>query len=142
MHRFFCLSVFAASLAPAAVRGIEITERAPIVAGYERIAGRVHFGLNPKLAANRIVRDLESATLNPAGEVECAADFYILQPQDASKGNGTILFEVSNRGGKGMLSRFDFARGGNDFGDLWVLQQGYTLVWLGWEWDIPASNRT
>ena len=40
-----------------------------------------------------------------------------------------------------MLSRFDFARGGNDLGDLSVLQQGYTLVWLGWEWDIPASNR-
>src|SRR5580693_446885 len=131
-----------AAFAPAAVRSIEIAERAPIVAGYERITGRVHFGLAPKLPANRIVRDLEFAPLDAAGEVECAADFEILQPQDASKGNGTILFEVSNRGGKGMLSRFDFARGPSDFGDLWVLQQGYTLVWLGWEWDIPASNRT
>jgi hypothetical protein len=97
--------------------------------------------LNPKLPSNRIVRDLEFAPLNSAGEVECAADFEILQPMDAAKGNGTILFEVSNRGGKGMVSRFDFARGANDFGDLLVLQQGYTLVWLGWEWDIPASNR-
>jgi hypothetical protein len=140
MHRILCFLVLA-SQAPAAVRSVEITARTPIVAGYERITGRVHFGLNPKLAANRIVRDLEFAPLNDAGEVECAADFEILQPQDASKGNGTILFEVSNRGGKGMLSRFDFARGANDFGDQWVLQQGYTLVWLGWEWDIPASNR-
>jgi hypothetical protein len=140
MHRILCFVVLA-SQAPAAVRSVEITARTPIVAGYERITGRVHFGLNPKLAANRIVRDLEFAPLNAAGEVECAADFEILQPQDASKGNGTILFEVSNRGGKGMLSRFDFASGANDFGDQWVLQQGYTLVWLGWEWDIPASNR-
>jgi hypothetical protein len=141
MHRLLCLAIFACH-AHAAVRSIEITERAPIDAGYERIAGRVHFGLNPKLPANRIVRDLEFAPLNAAGEAECAADFYILQPQDAAKGNGTILFEVSNRGGKGMLSRFDFARGASDFGDLWVIQQGYTLVWLGWEWDIPTSNRT
>ena len=140
MHRLLSF-LLTASLAPAAVRAIEVTERTSVAAGYERITGRVHFGLNPKLPANRIVRDLESAPLNPAGEAECAADFEILQPQDASKGNGTILFEVSNRGGKGMLSRFDFARGANDFGDLWVLQQGYTLVWLGWEWDIPASNR-
>ena len=39
-----------------------------------------------------------------------------------------------------MLSRFNLARGGNDFGDQWVMKQGFTLVWLGWEWDIPASN--
>src|SRR5580700_754896 len=141
MYQWICSFLLVVSLAPAAVRGIEITARTPIAAGYERITGRVRFGLDPKLAANRIVRDLEFAPLNPAGEVECAADFEILQPQDASKVNGTILFEVSNRGDKGMLSRFDFARGANDFGDLWVLQQGYTLVWLGWEWDVPASNR-
>ncbi len=141
MRRLLCLTLLLTSLAPAAVRSIEITARTPIAAGYERITGRVHFGLNPKLPANRIVRDLEFAPVNSAGEVECAADFEILQPLDASKANGTILFEVSNRGGEGMLSRFDFARGANDFGDLSVLQQGYTLVWLGWEWDIPASNR-
>jgi hypothetical protein len=140
MHRILCLFILA-SQAPAAVRSVEITARTPIVAGYERITGRVHFGLNPKLAANRIVRDLEFGPLDDAGEVVCSADFEILRPQDASKGNGTLLFEVSNRGGKGMLSRFDFARGADDFGDQWVLQQGYTLVWLGWEWDIPASNR-
>jgi hypothetical protein len=140
MHRIFCFLLLT-PLSPAAVRSLEVTSRTPIVAGYERIAGSVHFGLNPHLPANQIVRDLEFAALNSAGEAECAADFEILQPVDASKGNGTILFEVSNRGGKGMLSRFDLAGGGNEFGDQWVLQQGYTLVWLGWEWDIPASNR-
>jgi hypothetical protein len=140
MRCVLCLTLFT-TLAPAAVRTIEIAERTPVAAGYERIAGRVHFGLDSKLPANRLVRDLEFAPLNTAGEVECAADFYILQPRDALKANGTILFEVSNRGGKGMLSRFDFARGGNDFGDQWVFAQGYTLVWLGWEWDIPVSNR-
>ena len=127
--------------APGAVRRVEIVERTPVLNGaYERIVGRVHFGMNPKLAANRIVRDLELAQVNGAGEAESAADFYILQPTDAAKSNRTVLFEVSNRGGKGMLSRFNFARGGADFGDEWVMQQGYTLVWLGWEWDIPGSN--
>src|SRR5580704_9446473 len=126
----------------AAVRSVEITERTPVAGGaYERIDGRVHFGMKPALAANRIVRDLDLAQLNAAGEAECAADFSILQPGDAAKGNGTVLFEVSNRGGKGMLSRFDLARGANDLGDEWVMKQGFTLVWLGWEWDIPASNR-
>jgi hypothetical protein len=125
----------------AAVRSVEITERTAILDGsYQRISGRVHFGLKPSLAANRIVRDLDQAQLNSSGEAECSADFSILQPTDPNKGNRTILFEVSNRGGKGMLSRFNLARGGNDFGDQWVMKQGFTLVWLGWEWDIPASN--
>ncbi len=123
------------------VRSVEITERTPVLNGaYERVVGRVRFGMSPKLAANRIVRDLELARLNAAGEAESAADFYILQPADPARGNGTVLFEVSNRGGKGMLNRFAFARGATDFGDEWVTRQGYTLVWLGWEWDIPASN--
>jgi hypothetical protein len=127
--------------AGAAVRSVEIAERTPVLGGaYQRIVGRVHFGLKPSVEVNRIVRDLDLAQLNAAGEAECDADFFILQPTDPAKGNGTVLFEVSNRGGKGMLSRFNLARGANDFGDQWVMKQGYTLVWLGWEWDIPASN--
>jgi hypothetical protein len=141
IRRYLCLLALAGA-GSAAVRSVEIAERTAVGDGaYERIVGRVHFGMNPKLAANRIVRDLELAQLNAAGEAECTADFYILQPTGAAKGNGTVLFEVSNRGGKGMLGRFNFARGANDFGDRWVMQQGYILVWLGWEWDIPASNR-
>jgi hypothetical protein len=142
MVRRYLFLVALASVGSAAVRSVEITERTAVAGGaYERIVGRAHFGMNPKLAANRIVRDLDLAQLDAAGEAESAADFYILQPVDAAKGNGTVLFEVSNRGGKGMLSRFDLARGANDLGDEWVMKQGYTLVWLGWEWDIPASNR-
>ncbi len=142
IRRYLCVLALA-STAGAAVRSFEIAERAPVLNGaYVRITGRVHFGMNPKVAANRIVRDLELARLNAAGEAESTADFYILQPTDAAKSNGTVLFEVSNRGGKGMLSRFNYARGAADFGDEWVMKQGFTLVWLGWEWDIPASNRT
>ncbi|MDR3698362.1 MAG: alpha/beta hydrolase domain-containing protein [Candidatus Sulfopaludibacter sp.] len=139
---YLCILALACS-GSGAVRSVEITERTSILNGaYERVVGRVHFGMNPKLAANRIVRDLDLAQLNANGEAESAADFYILQPADPAKANGTVLFEVSNRGGKGMLSRFNFARGASDFGDEWVMRQGFTLVWLGWEWDIPASNAT
>jgi len=139
-------------LAPAAqgaVRSVEIGGRSVILNGqalgeagaYERIAGTVRFGLDPKLAPNRMVRDLDFAAVNAAGEVECLADFSMLKPVDAAKGNGTVLFEVSNRGGQGMLARFDFARGpAGEFGDKWLLERGYTLVWLGWEWDVPAGD--
>ena len=135
------LLLVAVSLSHAAVRSIEITGRTPVLNGaYERIAGKVHFALDPKLPANRIIRDIQFAQTDAAGMVECTADLYMLKPADPAKANGTVLLEVSNRGGKGMLNRFTFARGGDEFGDKSVFEQGYTLVWLGWEWDIPASN--
>ena len=141
MFRLSLALLVLSATAGAAVRSIEISERAPVLDGaYERIVGRVHFGLKPALAANRIVRDLDLAELDAGGEAECAADFYILQPTDPAQSNRTILFEVSNRGGKGMLSRFNLARGANEFGDQWVMKQGFTLVWLGWEWDVPSAN--
>jgi hypothetical protein len=134
--------------ASAAVRSVEILDRTPVPQGYERIVGRVRFGANPKLSANRLIRDIDLAPVNHAGEVEFTADFFILRPLDPAKSNGSVLFEVSNRGGKGMLNRFDFARSSpdpksaDDFGDHWLLDQGYTLTWLGWEWDIPESAKT
>src|ERR1051325_5151610 len=75
----------------AAVRRVEILERAPIAYNYERISGRVVFGLDPKLPANRIIRDLQFAPLNGQGEVECSAEFYVLRPTDPAKSNGTVL---------------------------------------------------
>ncbi|MBS1854619.1 MAG: hypothetical protein JST11_04585 [Acidobacteria bacterium] len=138
-----------AAAGQAAVRSVEIAERGVILNGrtmggagaYERIRGTVHFALDPKAAANSGVRGLPLAATDADGLVECSAEFYLLKPVDAAKGNGTVLFEVSNRGGRGMLSRFDFARAGQEFGDDWLLEQGYTLAWLGWEWDLPAANR-
>src|SRR5512138_3519423 len=95
-----------ALLSHAAVRRVEVVERAPVAHGYERITRRVYFGDDPKAPANRIVRDLEFAPVNARGEVEYSAEFYLLRPADAAKSNGTVLFEVSNRGGRGMGSRF------------------------------------
>lgn len=114
-----------------AVRRVEVTSRTPIANRYEQIAGRVYFGADPKLAANRIVRDLEYAPVNGRGEVEFSAEFVLMRPVDRAKSNGTVLFEVSNRGGKAMLGRF---------AESYVTREGFTLAWLGWEWDIPAGS--
>jgi hypothetical protein len=59
-----------AAIAPAAVRHIDVRERAPVAHGYERLTGSVTFGINAKLAANRIIRDIQFAPENGAGEVE------------------------------------------------------------------------
>jgi len=104
--------------------------------------GTVYFAVDPKLGPNRIIRDIDLAPKNAQGLVEFSADFYMVRP---SNGNGTALVEVSNRGGKGLTNVFDFAKRGGDLttpealGDLFLLQQGFTLVWLGWEFDVPKE---
>lgn len=137
----------------AEVARIHVVERTDVLDGkslgpagaYERITAKVRFALDPKLPANRIIHDLDLAPKNAQGKVEFSADLYVLKPRDPAQGNGVLLFEVSNRGGKGLLGRFNYATGSTDpstpeqFGDLWLMKQGYTLVWLGWQWDVPKT---
>ena len=135
---------FAALCAQAAVTKVEITERADLpMMNYERITGKVYFAVDPKLPNNQIIRDIGLAPVNSKGLVEFSSDIYVLRPKDPKKSNGTALLEISNRGGKGTLGMFDLANGGQlrtaeDFGDPMLFEQGYTLVWVGWEWDIPS----
>src|SRR5262249_2375092 len=126
---------------PAALLRVEVKERADIAGtSYERIIGRAYFAVDPALAANRAVVDLDKAPRNAEGKVECSGDLYIMRPKTAEASNGRGLFEVSNRGGRGMLNRFDRAGGGNELGDKFLLVRGYTLVWLGWQFDVPAER--
>src|SRR5689334_17852435 len=133
------------STVQARVVRVDITSRDDIDNGksfgdsgiYERITGKVYFALDPANPHNRQIVDLEKAPRNAHGEVEFSADLYLLKPKDMSKGNHAVLFEVSNRGGRGILSIVN-GRGG-EFGDGFLMRQGYTIAWVGWEYDIPAQ---
>ncbi len=116
------------------------------VGGYEKLIGKVEFALDPGLAINRNIIDLDLAPRNPRGEVEFAADFYLLKPLDPQRANGRLLYEVGNRGGKAMLRTFQKAPGSRDpksaaeFGDGYLMSQGYSLLWMGWQWDVPEGQ--
>lgn len=131
----------------AALKKIYLIERTDVPGyPYERIVAKAHFAVDPQLAANRIIRDLDLAPKNADGQVEFSADLFVLKPRNPADGNGTLLFEVCNRGRKLMLGTFNFApsnlnpRSKEDFGDGYLLKQGYTLVWLGWQADVPVSE--
>ena len=142
------------ALLPAAVTAVHVIDRADVLNGkpfgktgpYEAIRARVEFAVDPRLPANRIIADIDLAPKNEQGLVEFSADLYVLKPRDPKNGNGTALVEISNRGGKGLLSTFDFARGAvkvdspEAFGDGFLLEQGFTLVWIAWEFDVPSGE--
>ncbi len=132
----------------AATRHVRVIERTDVLAGastgpagpYERLVMKAEFAVDPKLPANRIIADLDLAPKSEDGLVEFSADAIVLKPRDPAKGNGAILFEVSNRGGMGLLRTFDIGSANDEFGDRYLLEQGYTLVWVGWQFDVPARQ--
>jgi hypothetical protein len=143
----------ACSDAPPSVQ-LHIERREPVLDGrtfgnagpYEKLVGTVEFALDPSIPANQGVVDLALAPRNADGMVTVTADFYMLKPVDPAKGNGRLFHEVGNRGGKGMLVTFQEASGSTDptteaqFGDGWLMEQGFTLLWMGWQWDVPDGR--
>ena len=141
------------AVAPASadVVRIEVQSRSDLVGGqpfgaagpYEKLSGKIFFAVDPALPANRIVADIDKAPRNAAGRVEFSSDFFLIKPKQIGRGNGAVLYEVSNRGGKGMLGFFNHATGSvdpvsaADMGDGFLMQQGFTLLWVGWQFDPP-----
>jgi hypothetical protein len=133
---------------------LHVDRREPVLDGrafgdagaYEKLVGTVEFALDPTLPANEGVVDLALAPRNADGTVTVTADFYLLKPVDPERGNGRLFHEVGNRGGKGMLVTFQKASGSTDptteeeFGDGWLMEQGFTLLWMGWQWDVPPGR--
>lgn len=154
MNRRILLAFFlCAASAGAEVVRVDVQSRADILTGrsfglagaYEKVAGRVYFAVDPSNPANQIIADISKAPRNAKGQVEFSADVFILKPKQMERGNGAALLEISNRGGKGLLGFYNHARGGNDpsteeqFGDGFLMKQGFTLVWVGWQGDVPAN---
>jgi hypothetical protein len=94
------------SPAAARVERIEILSRQAFAAGaefghagsYEKLRGRAFFAPDPDAAANGPIADLKLAPRNNRGLVEFSAEFLVLRPADVTRRNGTLLYEVNNRG--------------------------------------------
>lgn len=139
------------SHATAEVARIEIASRADVQMGkafgdtgpYEEIVARFYYSLDPDNVHNKSIVDLDKAPHNAAGQVTFSADLHVLAPKDTARGNGVALFDVLNRGRKNILRDFNRAppsftpNAALDLGDGFLMRQGYTLVWVGWQFDIP-----
>src|SRR5262245_61074131 len=149
---FFVLAalVAVASVASGEVTRVDVISRTPVgSSGYEKIVGTAHFAVNPKDPHNKVIADIDKAPLNAAGLVEFSGDVVILRPLNASRSNGVALIDVVNRGRKTIMTTFNRGAvadpgGDADLGDAFLTRQGYTLVFVAWEFDVarqPASMR-
>jgi len=114
--------------------------------GYEKLAGVVEFALDPANAANAAIVDLARAPKNASGRVTATANFMVVRPKAMPRERAVALLEVSNRGGKATLPYFARAAWSgdpvtaDDFGDALPLRLGLTLIWVGWQFDVPLRN--
>ena len=142
-----------AGSAEARIARIEITRvESPTFGGvsfgtvgtYDKLVGRAFGEVDPRDPQNAGIQDIELAPRNAHGMVEYSMDIYILTPHDASRGNGTILYDVVNRGNKNALGVYNMGSvGGNEptsAGDGFLQNQGYTVVWSGWQADVAAGG--
>jgi len=148
------LGLFAVSVADARVLRVEIDRRVEVLGGksfgphgaYELIEGRIYFAFDPGTPANDRIVDLELAPRDSAGQVRAWANFTVLQPVDPEQRRGIGLVEVSNRGGKFTLPYFNYATAALDpstpdaFGDGLLMERGMTVIWVGWQWDVPRNE--
>jgi len=144
------LLLTSSTITDARVLRVEVTSRQDVLGGrsfgdagsYERILGTVYFSLPVNNPHNSAIVDLQNAVNLRNGEVEFSADFIAIRPKDAQRGNGSLLLENPNRGRSRIIALVD---GGdwnveNDAGDAWLLRNGFTIVSLGWQWDVGGND--
>lgn len=111
----------------------------------ERIAARATIAVDPDAPRNAVIADLGLAPRNGEGRVEAVADVMILRPE---RPNGLLVVDVPNRGRKVIGSLLDDASAAGagrleeagDAGRGFLLGQGYTLAWIGWQGDLAPGS--
>jgi hypothetical protein len=133
-----------------AVTRIDITSRERLLGGkqfgatgaYDVLHGTVTCAVDPARPQNQGITDIAQAPRTTAGKVEWWADVTLLQPVDPTRGNRRLFFEVVNRGRILAFRLFDAVAETPDLsrpehlGNAFLLQQGYTVAWCGWQWDV------
>lgn len=106
---------------------------------YEQLDGTVHLAVDPEHPGNAGITDLRRAPRGAAGLVRCTADFRLLRPVAPQRGNQRLLLDIVNRGNPTVLTTFNSAVGRLEPGNGFLMRQGYTVAWCGWQDDVPAT---
>src|ERR1700726_3545290 len=119
--------------------------------GYVRVRGVARGVLDPRAPENAGICDLDKAGRNAAGLVEYATDLFILRPAEPRRGSGILVYDVTNRGAKRILSLIDDVpandpiavndpKTARDAGLGFLFARGHSIVWSGWDPGAPRAN--
>src|SRR5580698_6086662 len=144
--------------ASAEVTRLEILTTAPWLGGrslgkagsYEILQGRVYFEVDLRSSTGRRVTDISLAPRNAKGRVEFSSDFVVVRPSDPARARRAVLLEIPNRGMTQAEGSFFSPAPGSEFDlmnldatnlkDAFLFEQGFTVAWLGWQFDLPQGD--
>ena len=115
------------------------------VGPYEWVRGTAVCSVDPDHPQNQGIVLLAQAPRDGRGYVTCDCDIEILRPVDPARGNGWLLYDVLNRGTKRAVHRINGGVESNnpttpaEAGTGFLMRQGFTVVWSGWQADLPAG---
>ena len=129
------------------------------VGTYDYVLAEATAKVSPTDPCAPTIVDLGNAPVGADGKVSYSFDVVIVTPTDATKANGTLLYEVSNRtNGLVFASLQDGSSNdiynavkpvvpaaatgvvrGTGAGNAFLLNQGTTVVWSGWQGDRPQT---
>jgi hypothetical protein len=136
--------------AEARVTAFDVTSTAPVFywtnygagGAYERIDAIARFAVDPASPRAQAIVDVDKAPVNAAGEVEFSTEVAILRPVDPARRSSTLFYEVPNRGrnlsfmGLNRATSTTIPSTVEEAGDGFLMAEGYTLVWSGWQSDL------
>ncbi|HYJ93599.1 MAG TPA: alpha/beta hydrolase domain-containing protein, partial [Vicinamibacterales bacterium] len=137
--------LFVSQVASAEVVRVDVRSRDDF-GTHERVIARVHYAVDPKLPVNQAIADLAFAPRNADGKVEFAGDLLLFLPRQTTSARGTVFLEVVNRGrdqSLGLMSdarQRDLAPENWNLGDRFLLEQGFTVAFLGWQFDVQPGD--
>jgi Alpha/beta hydrolase domain len=135
-----------------AVERVEVTERGPFASGmtfgegggYEKIRGIAHIALDPAVAANARIVDLDRASRDADGKVRFTSEFLMLRPVGR---DSTLIYDVNNRGNIAILGQLNGTVPAHndpstaaDAGDGFLMRHGFTLLFSAWTWDVAPQG--
>ncbi|MHC1551317.1 alpha/beta hydrolase domain-containing protein [Phyllobacterium sp. K27] len=115
------------------------------VGAYERIDAVATYAVHPKSPRLADIVDIGMAPVNSAGEVVFSTEVSILRPAKVEKRSPFLFYEVPNRGRNlsfTLLNRgvsTEVPSKAEDAGDGFLMNRGDTIVWSGWQTDLPDN---
>ena len=143
--RFVFALVLVAEVASAEVVRIDVRSRDDF-GTHERVIARVHYAVDPNLPSNQRIADLSAAPRNANGTVEFDGDLLLFLPKQPAAARGTVFLEVVNRGRDQSLGLMSDARQRDlapehwNLGDRFLLEQGFTVAFIGWQFDVQPND--
>ncbi len=144
-----CLAVGVAAPAHARITSLVIRARtSPALNGasfgqngrvgqYEQLDGTAYGTVDPSDPADAVIQDIALAPRNADGTVSYSMDISILKPVNPANGNHVLLYDVVNRGNKGITGSLNTGvTAASPAGDGFLENQGYSMVWSGWQGDL------